>query len=275
MNLNKKITLNIVFLLFSTYINASNYIEEGFVTFATESYFPVLEVLIQSVHEFSTRPIVAFGINADIPFSNETYPRLIKKRIDVDLNKINIFYQKPRIILESSIKYGIYVEADDIVTQWIDNLFQQCKKVKSLPLCPIHPTDPNNQQNIMHYLGVHEKSMPYVHAHIIFAQDCMPFIREWYNTCLECLAHPNNYDETILNVLLWKHKAKEYLDPYDLYFTNIETYIKGKKSYYFDESNQYNALYFYMLHGCKDPIEAHSIFELLKKHKHLPEYSIR
>src|SRR5689334_10801920 len=44
-------------------------IPEGFVTFATSNYFAILETLVKSVHAFSTRPVVAYGINADIPWS--------------------------------------------------------------------------------------------------------------------------------------------------------------------------------------------------------------
>ncbi len=87
--------------------------KEGWVVFATEDYFDLLEVAIASVHAFSTRSVLAFGVNADIPFSLEKYPRLIKKRIDVDLSQESIFFQKPRVIYASGLDYGVYIEADD------------------------------------------------------------------------------------------------------------------------------------------------------------------
>jgi len=151
-------------------------IEEAFVTFATGNYFSLLEVLLDSIHYFSKRPVVAYGINADIPFSLQNYPRLIKKRIDVDLKKVKIFHMKPRIILESNVQFGVYVEADDIVNDGVDILFQECRSIQEYPLCPRHPDDPNNQKPIMQALGVKEKTMPYVHGHVLFADFCRPLI---------------------------------------------------------------------------------------------------
>ena len=58
-------------------------IKEGFVCYATENYFPILQVMLDSVKAFSNRPVVAFGVNADIPFSLEEYPFLIKKRVNI------------------------------------------------------------------------------------------------------------------------------------------------------------------------------------------------
>jgi len=115
--------------------NNGHMIEAAFVTFATANYFPLLEVLIKSVHEFSTRPIIAYGINSDIPFSVEKYPQLIKRRID-DLQygaMPLIYYQKFNTILKSNIKYGVYVEADDIVNYAVDDLFEYCKTIEKYP----------------------------------------------------------------------------------------------------------------------------------------------
>ena len=132
--------------------SADEPVQEAFVTFATENYFQLLEVTIESVHAFSTRPIIAYGINADIPFDTNKYPRLIKRRIDKPQNE-SIYYQKFNIIIQCAVKFGIYVEADDIVNYRIDDLFAYCREVAAYPLCPIHPQDPNNQGRLMNMLG--------------------------------------------------------------------------------------------------------------------------
>lgn len=150
--------------------------EEAWIVFATSNYFELLEVTIASEHEFSSRPIIAVGVNDDIPFSSEKYPRLIKKRVDQDLKKLSIFYQKPKVILESGLTYGIYIEADDILIKGCDDLFGYAYEVKNYPICPTHPGDPNDQQAMMTVLGVQSKSMHYVHGHVIFSYRCMPFI---------------------------------------------------------------------------------------------------
>src|SRR5579862_5570571 len=112
----KKILIIILSLLCAHTTHPHEPIEQAFVTFATQDYFPLLEVLLESVHQFSTRPIIAFGINADIPFATNKFPHLIKRRIDTPLSaRPHIYFQKFNIILQSNVRHGIYVEADDIV----------------------------------------------------------------------------------------------------------------------------------------------------------------
>ncbi len=241
-----------------SYVDENGSIEEGFVTFATASYFPILKVLLDSVKAFSTRPVVAFGINDDIPFSTEEYPFLIKRRLE-NL-EYSIFYQKPRIILESGIRFGVYVEADDIVNEGVDVLFEWAKSVGDYPLCPIHPSDPEGMETLMAVLRVPYKSMHYVHAHVLFSYKCMPFIQEWYDHC-PGYAHLAPFaDESMLNVLLWKHGVTDYVDIYDPFYQTIRYFVKGE----FPEGiPAYQKMYYYMLHGCKDPVEAKEILETL------------
>lgn len=245
-----------------THQNDSNFfIEEGFVTFATSNYFSLLEVLLDSIKVFSTRPIVAFGINSDIPFSKEKYPFLIKKRINVDLQRINIFSLKPRIIYQSGIRYGIYVEADDIVNYGVDNLFERCKRVHQFPLCPIHPKDPNDQENFMQAMGVSKKSMPYVHAHVLYSYRCLPFISEWYRKCLKYQHLGANYDETVLNVLLWKYNVQDLTNLYDPKYKAFINFLKGEV--YGEYKDPTLNVEFYLLHGCKSPVLARKFLNLL------------
>jgi hypothetical protein len=57
--------------------------KEAFVTFCNSqpSYMALLNVLLDSVHAFSTRPIIAFGIDVDLDIDIKKYPRAIKRRI--------------------------------------------------------------------------------------------------------------------------------------------------------------------------------------------------
>jgi len=36
-----------------------------------------------------------------------------------------------------NVKQGIYIEADDIATKYIDNLFNKCNLNSKYPVCPI------------------------------------------------------------------------------------------------------------------------------------------
>jgi hypothetical protein len=65
--------------------NASTFVQpkEAFVTFSNNhpAYLALLKVLLDSVHAFSTRPIIAFGIDVDLDINLTKYPRVIKRRI--------------------------------------------------------------------------------------------------------------------------------------------------------------------------------------------------
>jgi len=63
--------------------NVSEQPKEAFVTFSNNQpkYLAVLKVLLDSVHAFSTRPIIAFGIDVDLDIDTKQYPRVIKRRI--------------------------------------------------------------------------------------------------------------------------------------------------------------------------------------------------
>jgi hypothetical protein len=241
-------------------------IPEAFVTFATENYFSLLEVTIKSIHAFSIRPIIAYGINADIPFDTNKYPRLIKRRIDEHAG-LNIYFQKFNIIIQSNVTYGIYIESDDIANYRVDDLFKQCRKIKAYPLCPIHPLDPQNQQQFMNLLGVKKKTNPYVHGHILFSAKCIPFLEECLNAARTMGTNMGaNWDETILNVMLWKHGVHDfYLPIFDPYYVLYEDYLHD-----ICPKGCFGVIDYHLIHGCKDASVANAILEILKQNKGKP-----
>lgn len=246
-------------------------IPEAYVTFATENYFPLLEVLLDSVKAFSTRPIVVFGVNADVPFSQKKYPFMIKRRIDIpSSSKESVFFAKPRVFLESRISHGVYLDADIILNEGCDILFTHCQKITDYPLCPVFPWEVNNQQAVMEAMGVANKSMQYVHAPlIIFSGKCLPFLRQWrkYNISYGALAPC--HDETILNVLLWKYKAKTSINLCDPYYALAYDYLRGgvEQHQLHGYKDWVGKIDFYTFHGCKSAGEARNILALLIEKK--------
>jgi hypothetical protein len=256
-------------------------IEKAFVVYATQNYFPLLEVLLTSLHRFSQQPIIAWGVNADIPFSTEQFPKLVKQRIDVPLkNWYDVWLYKSKILLESNVKFGIYLDADAaVLSPDIDKLFDLCKFADPYPLCPIHPDDAADDRikHLMLMARVLERSMHYVHDNVIlFSSNCKPFFKEWHQTGLR-FAHITPEDEKVLNVLLWKHEAKRYIGPVEYYWDKIDTILakKIKKPvqqlfYQYDASHRQWVPDFYLahtgypliMHGCKDPQKA---WQLLNK----------
>ena len=243
-------------------------IQEAYVTYATENYFPLVEVLLDSVKAFSSRPIVVFGVNADVPFSTEKYPFMIKKRIDIESSsKENVFFTKPRVFLESKICNGVYVDSDIILNKGADILFEHCNFIYAFPLAPLFPGEVNNQKDLMDALGIKKKSMPYVHAPlIIFNSSTFAFMHEWREHNVKYGHLAKCHDETILNVLLWKHKVKNaYINLCDPYYALAYDYLSGGTSQHqiHGYKNWVGKIDFYTFHGCKDAYEAKKILNLL------------
>lgn len=225
---------------------------EGYVTFVDDSpsYFELTKILVDSVLEFSTKSIEVFSINTEFVHPNS---RVINRKIElVNKNYATICYSKLYASFNSSFDYGIQLDGDFIITRKMDSLFEIAKTIQKTPLGSLHPSDPNNQHGVMELLGVKEKTQPYVHATYLFSNECKPFLEECYLLSQEFVKsgnHPPNFDETILNVMLWKYKSNRWVDCYDPYFDfflNHETKI----SHGYGWMENVN---FYSCHGIKDP----------------------
>lgn len=228
---------------------------ELFIVFSTQSHEGLLEVLVKSIHHFSTRSILAYGIDYDITLSKIEYPRLLTKKLDRDsCGGYNLYSCKPYAIMITDVDYGVYLDVDSIANYNIDLLFDVVKSWNGThPLSPIHPKDPDNQIKFMKEHVINKKSMPYVHAHILWNRNNIDFIKEWWE--LTKVISGSNYDETALNLLLWKHNAKHSVCAYDPISYVYSDYLKNR----FKEIPH---LYVYFLfHGGKNATQS---FEILK-----------
>jgi hypothetical protein len=247
--------------------------ENVFVSFTTNNnYAKIAETMIKSVHKFSKHKIILYCVNFDKPDYAYKYDRLICKNIKYN-NSSSIYFLKPLIILDSivnmKVKNGVYIESDDILTKYVDNIFEECKRITNYPLCPIHPKDPNNQKNLMDLLKIKKKSMPYVHGHVVYTKDTLDFIKEWYTTCIQINNVRCNWDETVLNLIFWKKNINDYInyvyDPFYNYVYDIKNINNWKEYDYLKE--EYNTTLelekIYMWHGCKDLKECEKILDLL------------
>lgn len=243
--------------------------DEAFVTFSDKNYFPLVEVLLDSVKAFSTRPIIVFGINADPPFSEAKYPFMSKRRIDIPRTS-GFQFEKARILIEANVKRGVYVDADIVLNEGCDALFGHFDKIVDLPLCPILPWGFDPYEELLRFLGVEKKTMPYVHNPIvIFTEECLPFLQEWDECNHKYTAHTNTYDEGIMNVLLWKHHATEYINLCDPYYMLAFDYLNGSKHMHKIHAyeNWYGKIDFLAFHGCKRAHEARNILNRLIEKK--------
>lgn len=104
--------------------------------------------------------------------------------------------------------------------------------------------------------------MHYVHGHVLFSQECMPFIKEWYDLCVQYHEMAGNSDETILNVLLWKYDVADYAPVYDPWYEHYHAYLLGKSTRYGYKKID-SPIYYYMFHGCKNIEESRRILQSL------------
>ena len=118
-------------------------------------------------------------------------------------------------MISSNVDYGVLMETDDVVNYNIDMLFDVVHAWPyPLPLSPRHPDNPENYENYMRNHNVSKRTTPYMHAHMIWNYRALPFLREVQFFLQHGDFQGANYDETAVNVLLWKAKANHTLCKY-------------------------------------------------------------
>jgi hypothetical protein len=244
------------------------FMDEGYVIFINknEKYLKLLDILIESILMFSTRPVEIFSINFDYNHSSE---RVFNSRISTSNESYEtICYSKILSSLSSRFNFGIQLDADFIITKEMDKLFD-LRNNKDYPLYSLHPHDPNNQDYIMSYLRVADKTQPYVHGTYLFSDSSKPFLERCYKMSQNLLNErvvPPNIDETLMNVMLWKEGVTDsFIDPYDIWFEYFLSERSKKEESRVDYGICGKKVNFYSSHGCKDINVAQKIFDILKK----------
>ncbi|CAF2130041.1 unnamed protein product, partial [Rotaria magnacalcarata] len=238
--------------------------KEAFVTFSNNqpSYLALLNVLLDSVHAFSTRPIIAFGIDVDLNIDTNKYPRVIKRRIAQSDCGPSVYFCKIHAIVSSNVEYGVLMETDDVVNYNVDVLFDVLHVWPyPLPLSPRHPDDPQNYDIYMKNHNVSKRTTPYIHAHIIWNYRAIPFLKKLHSLLRQGDFQGANFDETAVNVMLWKAGANHTLCKYDPYHTYGDAYIRWPT---ITNCSQYCHTAFITLHGCKEHQVSSDLLTTLK-----------
>ncbi|UJR25605.1 hypothetical protein I4U23_006949 [Adineta vaga] len=243
---------------------------EGFVTFSDNNprYLSLLSNLLDSVHEFSTRPVIAYGIDVDLNIDTKKYPRLIKRKLRRADCGPSIFFCKIHAIVDSKLDYGIHLEADSVVNWNIDILFDVVHRWPySHPLAPRHPDDPKNYFGFLnrHRVNHKHRKTPYIHAQFSWNYRAYPFFQYALKLMRQGHFMAANYDETGINVLLWKVKANHTLCKIDPYFSFITAYETQQLT-----CTSYCHTAFIFLHGSKVEKDLRDVFQRLKNHTGLP-----
>jgi hypothetical protein len=243
---------------------------EAFVMFCNNNrrYLLLLNKVLEAVHLFSTRPIIVYGIDVDLNLDTKKYPRLIKRRLSQKDCGPSIYFCKLHAIVDSQIDYGVYVEADTLVNWNVDILFDVLRRWPyPLPLAPRHSGDPRDYDVFLNKFEVNvtDRRTPYIHAHLSWNYRAYPFLRQALSLLRQGNFMSANYDETAINVLLWKAQANHTLCSLDPFFGALPAY----------ESNQtichkYCHTAYVLIHGSKKIKDMHDVLERLKKHAGSP-----
>ena len=137
-------------------------------------------------------------------------------------------FYKPSVILEHIERFGgkaLYLDTDIILGRRFDMRFFDNNH--DYPLLPngnwAYPfafsgSERYDENALMKYFGVSERSMEYVYSNIIsFSEKCRDFVVEWKSICDNqyLLLKKKTYfpfsDETAMNVALWKRNVKKGL----------------------------------------------------------------
>ncbi|CAF0916722.1 unnamed protein product [Adineta ricciae] len=243
---------------------------EGFVTFSdgNSRYLSLLMNLLDSVHQFSTRPVIAYGIDIDLEFDSKRYPRLIQRRLNRSDCGPSIYFCKIHAIIESKLDYGIHLEADSVVNWHIDVLFDVVHRWPyPLPLAPRHPDDPENYYMFFrkHRISRRRRLTPYIHAQFSWNYRAYPFFRHALKLMREGDFMAANFDETGINILLWKAKANHTFCKIDPFFTYLPAYERNQLT-----CDKYCHTAFIFVHGSKVYSEMHDVFQRLITHAGSP-----
>ena len=127
------------------------------------------------------------------------------------------------------------METDDVVNYNVDVLFEVLHVWPySLPISPRHPTDPQNWRGFAGEFNVSRSTTPYIHAHIIWTYRAIPFLKHVQSLLRAGHFHGANYDETAVNVMLWKYGANHTVCKYGkastskrLHFAVMEHFSRG------------------------------------------------
>lgn len=228
--------------------------KKSYITFANEKYSQLVDKLVESVALFSKYPIIIYSYNFDY---KPKFPNVFTKRLDDDLLKLplfeysnvgdhmgvvnrgdyNTYYtlsRKPVVLLDainSGLEDGVFLDADGLVRENIDDLFDWSNECTDYPLIGkglfeymmlYGKGDPSVgmslEQPMMDLLGIKERTLFYGQTNVVlFNKNCKAFFEECVSVAnnnsvmKQNLLYAPYHDETIMNVMLWKRKATRQL----------------------------------------------------------------
>ena len=281
--------------------------EKMYVLYANASYYSVVCAAVESINKVSNIPVLVYMLDdyREVPGACTVWWKCdvedLPKESYIDRNKSSVYkllIQRPLIVkdaLERFAKTICYVDSDSIATKYVDRIFnyyptssefpyftegiydyllingrgivigrENLHKSLEAPACELFGVDQSIRDKYRQT------------GYFVAGQNTIPFLDEWSWMCNhpEVLKNPQYYapyhEETIVNVLLWKHK---FLDGLPYIYTNASL---DKFDEVFNEDNwgKYVRSWFklpasedqlFFLHGEKDPVAMSKLISKMSK----------
>lgn len=247
--------------------NPEGWVDEAFITYVKIGpgkgmvYANQIDLLVQSVHHFSTRPIIVASFGDVVPeeWTPERFPRMIlmhAKKLGVG-QKFN--FNKLRSMIFTKVRTGIVVDSDQFVSGGVDEMFhrtfEEVTAQYPYPIMPVHwmSRDPESDDYNCYswkwpdHLGkggigaaghAPNRTMRWGHAHPTFTHHSFSFLAKWsaYQLAPKATNPPiwlqqGIEDEDTLNVALWAENATKQWCKFDQINPNdYQTFLAQDKS---------------------------------------------
>jgi len=273
---------------------SDGWIDKAFLTYmglggANDTISGEEDLLVQSVHHFSTAPIVVTNFNARVPDSMtlDRFPNLVlmHARSTSTIGK-SFNFNKFTAMLFAKVKRGLVLDADQFVNHGVDYMLQRAAEETTAqypyPIMPVHWMSRDPESSDMadypaHYTWVFKspdaptRTMRWGHAHPTWSHHALPWLAKWTSYALapDATKPPawltdqgHLEDEDLMNVAMWADNATKQWCKYDLPGPgDFEVYLKqvGQPGMWKDSKFYPHGipLVFFTAHAAKEPDTSH------------------
>lgn len=292
---------------YEQWYHADGWVDEAFVNYFAnkgpggEKYLKQTELLIESVHRFSSRPIIAVNFGkVPAPTQWTHFKNLILLEAEPMPEGESFNYNKFRAMLLAKVRTGIELDSDQLVVRGVDHMFlrtsQEVTKDYPYPILPVHwmskdddPKFPNRPYKDYDYKCANcpNRTMRWGHAHPTWTHWALPFIGNLLDKYLEkkmmgkIPAGTIAEDEDALNIGLWAVQAKKQWCKFDIPSMDLFAHFLSQDPAPLQAAAGFAdpkwfpqgiPLVFYTAHDAKDPVKMKELLEQLTKAR--PEDSI-
>jgi len=244
-----------------------------------------MDLLVQSVHHFSGRPVIVANFGPFVPegWTPERFPNMILMHAYPIMAGQSFNFNKLRAMMFTKVRTGIVLDADQWVTNNVDYMFRRSAQEGlhyPYPIMPVHwmSRDPESSDMKDYPAGYTwnflaeqppTRSMRWAHAHPTWTSESLPFLAKWTSYVLAPLAtKPPLWlveqgfleDEDLLNIALWAENVTKQWCKFDIPGNgNFKMLLEHSKTPAFEDSKWFPSgvpLVFLTSHDAKDPDES-------------------